>query len=65
MSLYVLEEGGGRWGGGVKVCVIAEACQKVWESFYTVSFEYHRVSMRRIECINVLVYMRVHVFLCV
>ena len=52
-------------GGGVKVCVIAEACQKVWDSFYTVSFEYHRVSMRRIECMNVLVYMRVHVFLCV
>ena len=65
MSLYVLEEGGGRWGGGVKVCAIAEACQKVWESFYTVSFEYHRVSIRHTVCTNVLVYMRVHVFTCV
>ena len=43
-------------GGGVRVCVVAEVCQKVWESFYTVSFEYHRVSMRHIVCTNVLVY---------
>lgn len=61
--------GGGWWavGGGVRVCVVAEVCQKVWESFYTVSFEYHRVSMRHIVCTNVLVYiyMRMHVFLCV
>ena len=31
-------------------------CQKVGESFCTISFEYHRESIRHLGCMNVLAY---------
>ena len=33
--------------------------QKVSESFYTMSFEYHRASIRHLGCMNVLAYARI------
>ena len=33
-----------------------KVCQKVSESFYTISFEYHRASIPHLGCMNVLAY---------
>ena len=44
----------------MKVCVIAKlSFQKVSESFYTKSFEYHRASIRHFGHLNVLAYARI------
>ena len=39
-------------------------CQKAIENFQTISFEYHRASVRHLGCINVLAYARVCSVVC-
>ena len=47
----------------MKVCVITKyVCQKISESFYTMSFEYHRANIRHLGCINVLACMCVYMW---
>ena len=44
----------------MKESFTARVCQKVSESFYTISFEYHRAGIRHLGCMTVLAY--AHIF---
>ena len=43
----------------VNECFTANVCQKISESFYTISFEYHRAAIRHLGCMTVLAYARI------